>query len=46
MSKQSRSRRARREAKQERQAEKIVKWIFAALILFGIAFAIYTMTLV
>jgi flagellar basal body-associated protein FliL len=46
MSDNGKLRRAQRAAKQEKQAKGIIKWIFIALIILAVAFAIYSMTLV
>ncbi|MDO4161180.1 MAG: hypothetical protein Q4D41_12045 [Prevotellaceae bacterium] len=43
MSKNSKIRRAKREAMQEKQAKTVVTWIFAALIIFAILFLIVFM---
>ena len=43
MSEKSKINRAARQAKQERQAKKVVYWIFGTLIAFAIAFMIYSM---
>lgn len=45
MSQKSKVNRARRAAKEEKQAKNVVTWIFCALILLGVIFAIYTLTL-
>ena len=42
MSEKSKINRARREAKQEEEGKKVVKWIFVALIALALLFMIFT----
>jgi len=46
MTEKSRLHRVRREAKQEKQGRSIVTWIFGALIILGILYAIWTLLIV
>lgn len=46
MSNSGKLRRAQREAKQEKQAKTVIHWIFGALIILAVAFAIYSTILV
>ncbi|MCR4773842.1 MAG: hypothetical protein K5854_05735 [Prevotella sp.] len=46
MSNNNKLHRAQREAKQEKQANNVVKWIFISLVILAIIFMIYSMTLV
>jgi len=43
MSQKSKMRKAAREAKQEKQAKKVIYWIFAVLILLGVCFLAFAM---
>ena len=43
MSEKSKIRRAKRDARQEKQANLVITWIFAALILFALLFVIIYM---
>ena len=43
MSEKSKIRRAKRDARQEKQANSVITWIFAALILFALLFVIIYM---
>lgn len=43
MSEKSKIRRAKREARQEKQANMVITWIFAALVLFALLFIIIYM---
>lgn len=45
MSERSKLHRAQREANQEKQAKKVIKWIFGALIVLAIIFVIYAMSM-
>ena len=45
MSQSNRLHRAQREVKQEKQAKKVVNWIFGVLILLAVIFAIWTIAL-
>lgn len=45
MSMKGKARRARRDARQEKQAQQVIKWICGALIVFAIVFyAVYVIT--
>lgn len=44
MSQKSKVRHAQREAQEEKQAKKVVTWIFAALVVLAVAFLIIAMT--
>ena len=46
MSDNGKLRRAKRAAKQERQAKSVIKWILISLIALALVFAIYSMALV
>uniref|UniRef100_A0AB33JVI4 Uncharacterized protein n=5 Tax=unclassified Prevotella TaxID=2638335 RepID=A0AB33JVI4_9BACT len=46
MSNNSKLHREQRAAKQEKQAKKVINWIFAGLIVLAIAFAIYSVFIV
>lgn len=43
MSQKSKARHALREAQQERQAKKVITWIFAALVVLAVVFLIVAM---
>jgi len=45
MSQKGKQRRAQREARQEQQANKVVKWIFGGLIALGVIYIIWTMVM-
>ena len=45
MSERSKMHRAQREAKQEKQAKKVIKWIFGGLIVLAVLFIIYSMVI-
>ena len=45
MSERSKRRRALREARQEKQAKTVIKWIFFALIILAVIFIGYSMVL-
>ena len=45
MSQKSKLNRARREAKQEEEGKKVVKWIIGVLIVLALIFAVYTCVL-
>ncbi len=45
MSQKSKIRKAKREAEQEKQAKKVITWIFVALVILALAFiAVFIMT--
>lgn len=46
MSEKSKIRKANREARQERQGQKVVNWIFGILIFLAFVFMIYSLFLV
>ncbi|MBQ3625067.1 MAG: hypothetical protein IKI48_05830 [Prevotella sp.] len=46
MSERSKINRAKREAQQEKQAQNVIRWIFAILILLAIIFVIFSAQLV
>jgi hypothetical protein len=46
MTEKSRMHRAHRAAKQEKQAKNVITWIFGALIILGILYAIWTLVIV
>ncbi len=43
MSQKSKVRHAQREAQQEKQAKKVITWIFAALVVLALAFLVVAM---
>ena len=43
MSQKSKVRHAQREAQQEKQARKVITWIFAALVVLAVAFLVVAM---
>ncbi|MCH3981890.1 MAG: hypothetical protein LKE41_08290 [Prevotella sp.] len=45
MSERSKIRRAQRDAKQEKQAKKVINWIFAALIILALIFMIVSFSM-
>lgn len=45
MSQKRKNQRANHEAQEKKQAERVVAWIFGALVILAVGFAIYTMTL-
>ncbi|MGI6231243.1 MAG: hypothetical protein ACOYJF_00120 [Prevotella sp.] len=46
MSEKRKSQRSKREEEQRKQGDKIVKWIFAALIIMAIIYMLYTFSIV
>lgn len=46
MSEASKAKRRQRDELQQKQGDKVVKWIFAALIVLAIIYMIYTMMMV
>lgn len=45
MSEKSKMRRAQREAKQQKQAKRVINWIFGALIVLALIFVIVAMSM-